>query len=83
VRQAAACDALAQLGVPFEVDIVSAHRTPAKLAECVAVARARVICVCGFDHRPAQSNRGATRWTGGDAKQRLAVVAARRRVALS
>lgn len=37
----AACDALERLGVPYETRIVSAHRTPDRLAEYAKTARAR------------------------------------------
>ena len=37
----AAADMLDQLGVPYEMDIVSAHRTPGKLHEYASTAEAR------------------------------------------
>jgi phosphoribosylaminoimidazole carboxylase PurE protein len=37
----AAADLLEQLGVPFEIDIVSAHRTPDKLHDYAGTAEAR------------------------------------------
>jgi 5-(carboxyamino)imidazole ribonucleotide mutase len=37
----AACDILKQFGVAFEVDIVSAHRTPEKMFEYAKTAQAR------------------------------------------
>lgn len=37
----AACDALERLGVPYETRIVSAHRTPDRLAEYAKTARSR------------------------------------------
>ena len=36
-----AVDALAEFGVPYEIDIVSAHRTPEKMVEYAKAARGR------------------------------------------
>ena len=41
----AACEMLAQLGVPYETKIVSAHRTPARMAEYATDAESRGIQV--------------------------------------
>lgn len=36
-----AADALAELGVPYEIDVVSAHRTPVRMVEYAQAARER------------------------------------------
>jgi len=48
-----AADTLTQLGVPFETEVVSAHRTPDKLFSYADSARARglEVIIAGADHR--------------------------------
>lgn len=40
-----AAEVLEEFGVPFEIDVVSAHRTPMKMVEYAKTARDRGLCV--------------------------------------
>jgi 5-(carboxyamino)imidazole ribonucleotide mutase len=40
-----AAEVLGEFGVPFEIDVVSAHRTPLKMVEYAKTARDRGLCV--------------------------------------
>lgn len=40
-----AAEVLEEFGVPFEIDVVSAHRTPLKMVEYAKTARDRGLCV--------------------------------------